>query len=526
MEDRARKKGGPRGLDRFSIPTTAVVLILVASVFLHLIGLRLPWRGPIDSIGSWNSHNADFLIRHGPAVTKLAFVESAGAVDVGEIRFRHTHPSFIIVWLALFRSLFGTGEGASRIGGVALSIVLILFTYLTARLLTDRPRSLIVLLAASLLPMEAYWGRLPSETLAAATCMTGAVFFYLSYRLKGARRWAALFFIFHFLGCSSDWIAYLLPPCLLFFELLTRRRSLVVPVTAVALNFVYFGLFLLQGYSAEGSLFFREFFAVGASWRLAESIGIAPGLLKVLVRIGLYFTVPLCLCAAVWLYRAVGMIRSGATDPDTRYRFLVPSIFLFIFLFWTAAFPRHVIAHEVLLHPLSPFFPLALGLVLPDRPVRRDRAIIVVLFLILFIAQLAAVLSLRFSQQKGYPVDYPLAVAAGSATAFPDHVMTHVVLAGRYYQFYCDRDLLMGVNSVDEFVSTAATGRYTTYLALDLDSFLNDHPEIERDAARFTELHDLAVDRELISFLRERYPSRKVSYFWKFDLTGKDVTDR
>jgi len=506
-----------------ALSAVIVLFLLAASLSLHLIGITRPWRGPLDSIGSWNSHNADFILTHGISATKLAFVSSAGSVGPGEIQLRHTHPSFIILWLALFRGVLGSGEWASRAAAIVLSLIIIFFTYLIARKIAGSRVSLFVLLIAVLVPMEAYWGRLPSEVLAASAMITGAVFFYLSYRLDYRRVFAVLFFIFHFLGCTADWIAYLLPAALFLFEIITRKRRLLIPSAAIGLNFIYFGLFILQGYWADGDAFLPKLFASATPWTNPTASEIALGLGKVISRIGLYFTIPLCVGAIIWLFIFLKGSRREKTAGDSNepYTFGVPMVFVLVLLMWTALFPSHVIVHEVVLHPLSPFFPLSFGLVLSRRPRWASRTMLLALIIALVISQLGLVLARRYSQQNGYPIDYPLSRQIESVTNYQDHVITHVALAPRYYQFYCDRDIQMGINDIGRFRSLISEGKYTRYVALDLDRFAAAAPDA--DLEEFTGQNQLKIDQSLLDYLNEHYPSERKSFSLIFDLTREAI---
>jgi hypothetical protein len=242
---------------------------------------------------------------------------------------------------------------------------------------------------------------------------------------------------------------------------------------------------------------------------------------------GLYFTVPLCLAALIWLFLFLRGSGDKVAPVDTRanYVFGVPLIFLSIFGIWALVFPNHVINHEVLLHPLSPFFPLAFGLIISRLPKWARKPSLAALVVVLMVAQLGAVLALRYSHQDGYPVDYPLSRAMESATDYREHIITHVTLAPRYYQFYCDRDMLMGVGTIPEFLKAASTGRYTTFVALDLDTFLKYEPGIQKDPDALLARGHLAVGPELLSYLRAHYPCVRASYFLKFDLTKSNGPD-
>jgi hypothetical protein len=525
MTNRRRpdEHGGRRPGHSRRLYAAIVVLLAAASLSLHLIGVTLPWRGPLDSAGAWYSHNADFLLAHGPSVTKLALVSSAGAVAPADIQFRNTHPPLIVAWLALFRGVLGTGEWTSRLAAIALSLVLLLFTYLTARRITDEKTSLLVFAVAVLMPMEAYWGRLPSESLAASSMTAGAVYWYVSYRIAGGRTNAVLFFVFHFLACQADWIAYPLPAALFLFEIATRNRRLGIPSVAIGLNFLYFGLFLLQSYWASGDPHFTALFSSAAPWLVTGPSGALSGMGTVVSRIGIYFSLPLCLAAAAWLVVFMRSVtgRGASADPMDRYRTGVPAIFLFVFIFYSIAFPRLVTVHEILLHPLSPFFPLAFGIVASRTARFLERPAVAGLIVALMVTQLVLVLGLRYSHQDGYPVDYPVSRRIGSVTDSREHVITHVTLGSRYYQFYCDRDMLMGVNSIPAFITEASSGRYTTFLAVDRDALLSSEPGIKEDAAFFVDYNHLEIDPALLALLRENYPCRRESYFLKFDLTKK-----
>ncbi len=242
---------------------------------------------------------------------------------------------------------------------------------------------------------------------------------------------------------------------------------------------------------------------------------------------GLYFTLPLCLAAVTWLFLFLrrSADKKAPVDARTSYVFAVPLIFLSIFGVWALVFPNHVINHEVLLHPLSPFFPLAFGLVISRFPEWTRKPFLTVLVVVLMVAQLGGVLALRYSRQDGYPVDYPLSREMESVTDYREHIITHVTLAPRYYQFYCDRDMLMGVGTIPEFLKATSRGRYTTFVALDLDAFLSSYPEIERDPDDLLAKGRLAADPGLLSYLRVHYPCARVSYFLKFDLAKRNGPD-
>jgi hypothetical protein len=501
-----------------------ICLFVALSLAIHLIGIDLPWRGPRDSVGAYISHNADLLIKNGPALTKAVPVLSAGPLTPENYILVPTHPPLTTFWVMGFRALLGTDEWVSRLAAVFLSLGIIIFTYLISGIIMEPRGSMIVLLSAVFLPMEAYWGRLPSEPLCAMAMVTVAVFFYLKYRECGKGLFAAGFFFFHFLGCMSDWIAYMLPPALLLYELIISRKKVVLPLCAIGLNFLYFALFIVQVFWAGGSDAIATLLSIGGARTgfVSEAFSYTALVTTLAKWILLYFTIPLAVIALLWAYRATRIIRSStAGDKQTRHAFLAPLIFLLVFCLYLVILPNHVLPHEFTLHPLTPFFALSAGLIFsraPDRPTLR---FVWMIALVLVMIQLALVLDRRFSHQNGYPVDYPLAVEIASITSPQERIITHLTLNESYYPYYCDRYIAMDVNSITDFLAVVSPGKYTTFLAIDLDALLSSEPQIKGGARGFTELNHLRIDPALLAYLRDNYPYRKVSYFLEFDLTGR-----
>ena len=502
-----------------------VVFLLTVSLSLHLIGITLAWRGPLDSIGSWHSHCADSLLKYGVVPTKLSYVYSAGDVPADDLKLRLTHPMFIVSWLTPFRAALGSGEWSSRLGAVFLSMTLVVFIYLISRLVLDEKKSLLALAFASLLPMEAYWGRLPTEQLAAVTLMTISAFFYLSFVLKSKKRYAALFLLFHFLSITADWIAYFLPVSLIIFETIAGRKKYAVPLTSFFLNFVYFGLFILHGYLVGGYNTIQLLFSKSLNRSIMGVNDPGADPFSIPLKIGLYFTIPLCIAGLVWLYRVIRQRRdvdSKDASPATIAMYL-PLLFLFIAAFWILSFMNYVSIHDVALHILSPFFVLAAAVLLSRIKERRRLRLWASLIIVFMALQLTFVLSLRYSEQKGYPVDYPVAVSMESVTGYHDHIITHINLIHYYYQFYCDRDLKTGINDIDQFRSLISRGDYTKYVALDLGSFSAATPDIRDNLEEFTAQNQLKIDPSLLDYLTEHYPSERRSFFLVFDLTRETI---
>lgn len=510
-DDKGRTNGGPF--------YTAIVLLLLlgVSLLLHLIGLTLPWRGPLDSVGSWLSHNADFLLTHGIRATKLAYVYSAGPVAPADLDARLTHPSLVILWLVPFRYVLGHAEWTSRLAGISLSLIVVLFTYLIAKKILPRRESVLVLAFGALLPMEAYWGRLPSEPLMATALVTVAVYFYISNVLRPGNGAALAFLFFHFLGCMADWAAYFLPPSLVIYEWVTGRRKFLLPLVALGLQFVYFSLFLLQNVIVGGMEQIYTLLGAGVQRSVLGFSEVVGGVPVFFARIALYFTVPLVILGLVWIYRSVtaGGSKFPPAYTEEKTAFLVPLIFLTTFVLWFAAFPNYVVVHEISFHPLTPFFLLASGLAM-GRIRNGRRRLVQGLVIMLVIVQLGFVLHRRFSEQNGYVVPYALSNKIEAVTDYDDHLLTHLTLKKIYYQFYCDRDMRMGVNSIADFNSAVARNGYTGYLALDLDGFLAAYPEIGETSATHISENGLQVDPELLAYLVGRYRCERLSFFYVF----------
>jgi hypothetical protein len=243
------------------------------------------------------------------------------------------------------------------------------------------------------------------------------------------------------------------------------------------------------------------------------------------LKIGLYFTIPLCIAGLVWLYRVIRQRRdldSKDASPATIAMYL-PLLFLFIAVFWILSFMNYVSIHDVALHILSPFFVLAAAVLLSRIKERRRLRLWASLIIVLMALQLAFVLSLRYSEQKGYPVDYPVAVSMESVTEYHDHIITHINLIHYYYQFYCDRDLKTGINDIDQFRSLISRGDYTKYVALDIGSFSAATPDISDNLEEFTAQNQLKIDPSLLAYLTEHYPSERRSFFLVFDLTRETI---
>ena len=508
-------------MGRKTITTVLFVVVFTGiSLSIHLIGIDLPWRGHLDSIGTFNVYAADAALKYGIIHTKLAYVNSAGPHEPDELDLRLTHPSFIVVWLIPFRAILGTGEWTARLAAVFLSIGLIIVTYLLSRLIMDVWGARMALIIASLLPMEAYWGRLPSEELAAAFLVTISVYFYVLRAKREKALFSALFFIFHFFAAMANWVSYLLPVALIIVEFISGRKSYRLAFTALVLNFVYFALFLLQAYFIGGTAALAKLLGKGEVQSFFGIGDVSGALFSIGVQVVLCFTIPLCILAGMYIYLLFRRPcrEMGGRDASDRFNFAVPAIFLFTFIFFNGAFLNYINRCIVSLHMLTPFFVLSAGILVSKKVARNRRFFISWIILIIIVVQLVFFLDRRFSQQNGYPVDYAVSTGISSSTNISDRILTHMWVLHYYYQYYCDRDILFRIDTIEKFESAMDAGAPTTYVALDIDSFMASEPLVAKDRELFARENSMRIEPELLSYLMEKFPSHRESYFIIFDL--------
>ena len=395
------------------------------------------------------------------------------------------HPP-MTYWLASLTMRLAPGEAGVRLLPILFMAAATAIFYLIALRKLEEPWAAVAGFVFAANPMMAYNSVATVHLIVVLCFALAGVLQYLRWRKSGRRRDFLLLLGIQVVACWTDWQGYYLAPLVLVHLWATDRPRWKWGAAMVGLNFVLFGSFVLfvLSLAPEGGASMSHFLALGGE-RAGLSFSSVPGYLLGEAReIGLYFTVPVALLAAV------GLIRGR--DP-----FLACLLFLGLD---ELLFIKYTMVHDYFTFCMTPFF--ALGAAMGAKGLaqslpRTPRIAILSLALIAFVGQSAVVLSNRLTRQGGYEFYYRLAGALNAVTR-PEEKLVILTSDIRFYTpYYADRYMIWVNRKDGELLVENSGGRRKPFGPADLEPFLKEN----REGFRYAVTADREGIRKSVRFL-------------------------
>jgi hypothetical protein len=307
----------------------AAVLALAAVPLCYQV--TEPFIGHHDYNSAWMSSAARNYLRYGYMATRLAVTENNDFVPLEWLQYYTNHPPLVPLFVSFSFRLFGEHEWAARLVPISFSLGSTVLVYLLGAALGGRRLGVLSAFVYTLLPMNAYFGRMvnheaPTNFFALATALA-----YLRWHRARCTGPFLLALAALVVGALCDWPAYYLAGILPVHHLVAsgpRRwewKVLFFPLTAMVVFGLYLGhIFWLK--SMEGLSYLASMFLWRTNLSVSpalEVLGVRPEnftwadfLAKEVHRANALFTPLVLILAALSLYdmsRRRG--RAALSDP-------------------------------------------------------------------------------------------------------------------------------------------------------------------------------------------------------------------
>jgi 4-amino-4-deoxy-L-arabinose transferase-like glycosyltransferase len=442
-------------------------LLLVLAAFIYTTNIDSPFLQHMQSQGTLYGQLARNFLTYGYNTLRFGPSFCSGPLEYYKDHhhyYHSVHPFLPIYCISLSFWIFGVCEWALTLPFIIFALAgIALFHHLARYVLTPKA-ALIATVIFALNPMYAYMSVVTVHQVGTLFFALAAVYLYL--------RWVDNRKIWYLLGvgvsmlfaCNMDWPGYYTGALLFVYHLFVVRQRVPQAWIFLVINLVIFGLYLVHLYilDPQGLTAINRLFEAG-QMRSIFNLDFTPPqyVYRELREIGLYFTIPVVLMAAV------GFLRILFT-PKTKQTALI--LCLMILGLDELTFIQICYEHDY----YSYYLVVSLCLLAVDgwgymfqKLGRRGIAILFSFILLAgFLIQSTLVLRNRYYKVGAYEFYYKMAGAIRNRTLYRDKVLILLENIIYYTPFYADR-YYMTYDPKAQMLLETNMGRFIPGITLD-----------------------------------------------------------
>ncbi len=298
------------------------------------------------------------------------------------------HPPFFPLIVSFFVKIFGLHEWSFRLVPILFSLGGIILFYFIIKDLWGGKIALFSSFFMSLMPFVAYQDRCIDSFSTVFFFIYLSIYAYLKWYKTNSKKYLLLLIVAVVTGCLTDYYIHLLPPCLLLYSILTKKRlKTMIFVVGTSLSTYIAGIAYVNYYANGAKSLILHHIS-----KTSPPISIFEYIYEISNSIIHYYTLPIILLYIIYITSFIWYLISHKNSYGINREYFEKNLFILIVfsigIIYILLFPSSVYIDRHALYFLSPFFSItaALGVTkIIDIRYKRKRVILLIVLIIFLI---------------------------------------------------------------------------------------------------------------------------------------------